>query len=290
MRQDNRLPRVLHALLHLDGMKDPATSDQLAEMLNTNAAAAGGVIAALILGVVVRHDAVDQSAVVLTDEDGARKRLVAYVVSPSSDLPVSELKGFLRERLPEDMVPAEFIGIDALPLTANGKLDRKALPSPEGVLQQTDHAFVAPRNEMERILAEIWSDVLGVEQIGVHDNFFDLGGVVLDHVPCIRLIGGKHFREIPHLALEPGLLARQIAQVVETRATNVTAALDLDFSHQGRLDGKDSLDSHSARDLAKRFSLRAPTNLGAAIWGMCLWYTESGISSQALRMTWLRSC
>ncbi len=88
----------------------------------------------------------------------------------------NELRGFLKDKLPEHMVPAVFVLLDALPLTANGKIDRRALPTPDGQRPELDEAFVACRTATEELLAEIWGQVLGVERVGIYDNFFHLGG------------------------------------------------------------------------------------------------------------------
>jgi aryl carrier-like protein len=89
---------------------------------------------------------------------------------------VNELRAYLRERLPEYMVPQTLVLLAQLPLTANGKIDRKALPSLEGANAQETVTYVAPRTELEQQIAVIWQTVLGAEKVGLHDNFFDLGG------------------------------------------------------------------------------------------------------------------
>ena len=122
------------------------------------------------------HPAVQECAVVVREETG-EKRLAAYVVfRPGEERPVSELLAWLREKLPEPMIPAAFVPLEALPLSANGKLDVRALPAPEQVRPELQQTFVAPRGDLERIIAEIWREALKVEKVGVHDNFFDLGG------------------------------------------------------------------------------------------------------------------
>ncbi|HEY2736851.1 MAG TPA: amino acid adenylation domain-containing protein, partial [Thermoanaerobaculia bacterium] len=104
------------------------------------------------------------------------RRLVAWVIGePDADLRES-LRDSLRSRLPEVMVPAAFVHLDALPLTTNGKIDRAALPDPDWQRPELRGERVAPRTPIEEILAEIWQDLLGVEAIGIHDSFFDLGG------------------------------------------------------------------------------------------------------------------
>jgi amino acid adenylation domain-containing protein len=123
------------------------------------------------------HPAIAQAVVTARQDAPGDKRLVAYLVAREEPAPtVSELRGFLAERLPEYMVPSLFVPLPGLPLTANGKVDRRALPAPGGERPELDAEFVAPRTPVERQLAEIWCAVLGVERVGVHDDFFELGG------------------------------------------------------------------------------------------------------------------
>ncbi|HSG39439.1 MAG TPA: amino acid adenylation domain-containing protein, partial [Thermoanaerobaculia bacterium] len=112
-----------------------------------------------------------QDAAVLALGEGGDRRLVAYVVGDPS-----ELRGYLKEKLPEYMVPSAFVALDALPLTPNGKIDRRALAKIEPGRAVETEGFVAPRTATEARLAEIWSEVLGLEAVGVQDDFFDLGG------------------------------------------------------------------------------------------------------------------
>jgi amino acid adenylation domain-containing protein len=105
------------------------------------------------------------------------KRLVAYIVSRNEQAcTINELRSFLRRKLPEAMVPTAFVFLDAFPRTLNGKLDRGALPIPNESRPELERSFVAPRTPAEELLAEIWAKVLKVERVGIHDNFFDLGG------------------------------------------------------------------------------------------------------------------
>jgi amino acid adenylation domain-containing protein/non-ribosomal peptide synthase protein (TIGR01720 family) len=126
-----------------------------------------------IEAVLGQHPDVSELVVVPRD-DGAGKRLVAYVV-PTGDHPdAAELRRFAARFLPDYMVPSAFVPMDRLPLSTNGKLDRAALPAPAGAARTTE--YVAPRTDTERVLAEIWADALEVDRVGVHDSFFDLGG------------------------------------------------------------------------------------------------------------------
>lgn len=102
--------------------------------------------------------------------------LVAYIVSRQKPEPtVSELRNFISEKLPDYMIPSRFVFLDSIPLTVNGKIDRKALPVPDVSSIQLEN-FVPPSNPTEEILATIWENILGVEKVGIHDNFFELGG------------------------------------------------------------------------------------------------------------------
>jgi amino acid adenylation domain-containing protein len=141
-----------------------------------------------IESVLMQHSAVNQTVVVAFDEFASDsdnpqskienpKSLAAYVVpAQPSAVSVSDLRKFLQEKLPDYMVPASFIFLNALPQTANGKLDRNALPPPDGARPLLDHGFVEPRTEIEELVAQIWREVLRRDKVGVYDNFFDLGG------------------------------------------------------------------------------------------------------------------
>ncbi|MFN7731086.1 MAG: amino acid adenylation domain-containing protein, partial [Pirellula sp.] len=127
--------------------------------------------------VLYEHPDVSQCAVILREDRPGDMRLVAYcVLAPGTRLNVSHLRNHLRDRLPDYMIPAAFVPMQSLPLTANGKLDRRALPAPDDSRPDLSSGYVAPRNPIEQQLASIWCDVLGIQQIGIHDNFFALGG------------------------------------------------------------------------------------------------------------------
>jgi non-ribosomal peptide synthetase component F len=125
-----------------------------------------------IESLLTQHPAVHEAVVILYEGDG-NKRLVAYLTGQQESLAVDELRNWLKTRLPEYMIPAQFIVLDKLPLTPNGKIDRKALPSPELNLMDI---YEAPRNAIEQQLSEIWSVLFKRQNIGIHDNFFNLGG------------------------------------------------------------------------------------------------------------------
>src|SRR5208283_1645485 len=130
-----------------------------------------------IEGTLGQHPAVRDAIVEAQEAGSGEKRLVAYVVAEGEARPTAnELREFLKEKLPEHMVPAVFILLDAFALTANGKVDRRALPTPDGRRPQLDQVFVACRTPTEELLAAIWTQVLAVERVGIYDNFFQLGG------------------------------------------------------------------------------------------------------------------
>jgi amino acid adenylation domain-containing protein len=116
------------------------------------------------------HPAVREAAVVAREDAQGERRLVAYVAADGDP----DLRGHLEGKLPAHMVPSAWVFLDALPLTANGKVDRRALPAPEA--PRAEHGYVAPRTPSEEAVAAIWREVLGVERVGVHDDFFLLGG------------------------------------------------------------------------------------------------------------------
>ena len=126
--------------------------------------------------VLTQQEGVREAVVVVREDAPSEKRLVAYVVNKAERvLKVSELCSLMEEKLPRYMVPSAFIMLDALPLTPNGKVDRKALPAPDRARPELDGIFVAPRNQVEEVLAGIWSEILNIEQVGIHDRFLQSG-------------------------------------------------------------------------------------------------------------------
>ena len=123
------------------------------------------------------HPAIQDGAVVCREDSPGKKQLVAYMVSvPETTLEPESLRAYLKTTLPDYMLPTAFVQLDTLPLTANGKVDRRALPPPDTTNRHFMPAATPPRTPQENILVEIWQDLLKVDQIGVHDNFFALGG------------------------------------------------------------------------------------------------------------------
>jgi len=151
-----------------------------------------------IEAVLAQHPAVRQAVVTLWCEKEHDQRLVAYIVARRREtLRLSELRDLMREKLATYMRPSVFIPLKSVPLTRNGKVDRQKLPPPNFSRPELAGDFVGPRTETERRIAQMWSDVLGVEKVGVHDSFFDLGGHSLLAVQVHSKLRGAFQRELP---------------------------------------------------------------------------------------------
>jgi len=123
-----------------------------------------------------QYSEIRQALIMVREDQPGDRRLVAYIVPAlNATLDTDILRGFLREKLPAYMIPAAFVKLDTLPLTANGKIDRKALPAPE-MSNWVNKEFVAPRSQTEQILSKIWMDILRTPRVSVQDSFFEVGG------------------------------------------------------------------------------------------------------------------
>jgi amino acid adenylation domain-containing protein/non-ribosomal peptide synthase protein (TIGR01720 family) len=152
-----------------------------------------------IESVLCQHAAVREAAVMAREDAPGAKRLVAYLVSPQPAPEVSDLRKHLKKQLPEYMVPAAFVFLERLPLTTNGKVDRKALPVPEQQRPELAGRFAAPRTPSETKLATIWTRVLRLERVGIHDNFFELGGDSILSIQVISLARREGLKLTPAL-------------------------------------------------------------------------------------------
>jgi amino acid adenylation domain-containing protein/non-ribosomal peptide synthase protein (TIGR01720 family) len=163
-----------------------------------------------------RHPAIRDALVTAHEDDAGRRRLVSYVLwREGAEVSVGELRRFLQEELPEQLIPATFVKLNEWPLTANGKLDRRALPPPDGARPRLEPDYLPPRNETERILAEIWSRALGLEHVGINDNFFELGGDSIISLQIVARAGQAG------LVITPGQLFRHptIASLAQLAGT-----------------------------------------------------------------------
>jgi amino acid adenylation domain-containing protein len=146
-----------------------------------------------------QHPALRESVVIDREEPSGDKRLVAYMVTSEQRLAptVKELRAYLQKKLPDYMVPSHFVFLEMLPLTPNGKVDRRALPAPDQARAGLDVAFVAPRSLAEEVIAEIWAELLAIDQVGIYDNFFALGGHSLLATQVISRIQNIFQMDVP---------------------------------------------------------------------------------------------
>jgi amino acid adenylation domain-containing protein len=179
----------------------------------------------------INHLGVRECSVIGREDQPGQIRLVAYIVPrEKSDSLIAELRDLAKEKLPDYMQPAAFMFIDALPLTPNGKIDRKSLPAPDESAFAARETYVAPRNQTEQIISEIWAEVLGFNHIGIYDNFFDLGGHSLLAGQLVSRLRKAFNAEIPLRTIFEAPTVAQLAEKIEfcrqQPDTNTTNALE----------------------------------------------------------------
>jgi amino acid adenylation domain-containing protein len=162
-----------------------------------------------------RHPGIAQAVAVVREDSPGDRRLVAYVVAhASAALAAADLRSFLRQSLPDYMVPVIFMVVDALPLTPNGKVDRRALPAPEKNRLEAGTPLMAPRDAIELQLIRIWEEVLRVEPVGLRDNFFELGGDSLLAVRLFAQIDKSFGQKLPLATLFQAPTIEHLADVL----------------------------------------------------------------------------
>jgi acyl carrier protein len=160
------------------------------------------------------HPLVTDAGVAAWEHGDGEKYLAAYIVAGGKSQPTDDqLKSFLREKLPDYMIPSVIMFLDSLPLT-NGKLDRKALPRPDDKRPALSTQFVLPQNEVEKSLVQIWEEVLDVRPIGIHDNFFDLGCHSLSATRVVSRVLEQYQLEIPLQSLFQSPTIAEMAAVI----------------------------------------------------------------------------
>jgi amino acid adenylation domain-containing protein len=165
--------------------------------------------------VLAKHPAIKACVVTAREERPGDKMLVAYFEAQGNAAPeTSELREYLKKELPEYMVPAAFVCMDRLPLSPNGKVDTKALPAPEQKSSESQPSFLAPRDSVEQVLAQLWAKVLKVPRVGLNDNFFDLGGHSLLAVRIIVEIENIYGRRLPLVTLLQAPTVGGLAEVL----------------------------------------------------------------------------
>ncbi|MEO6239475.1 MAG: thioesterase domain-containing protein, partial [Vicinamibacterales bacterium] len=178
---------------------------------------------------IAQHPGVRATVVMAREDTPGDTRLVAYIVPETKDGPPeaprdlpTDLKTFLRTTLPEYMVPGVCVLLEALPLTANGKIDRRALAPPDRSAASLTHARVAPRDALETQLAAIWARVLGIEAVGTDDNFFDLGGHSLLAVRLMSEIETALGQKIPLVSLFQGATIGALASILRRGVSSIS--------------------------------------------------------------------
>jgi amino acid adenylation domain-containing protein len=172
-----------------------------------------------------QHPSIGDTVVLAREDEPGKKRLVAYFVAGLASAPsVSELRRFLKEMLPEYMIPAAFVRLDVYPLSPNGKVDRKALPAPDASRPELEQAFIAPETPVQIALAQIWAQVLGVEKVGILDNFFELGGASIQTLQVVERAAALGMTIAPEMMFQYQTIAELEAAAGLTSVLPVTGA------------------------------------------------------------------
>ncbi len=187
-----------------------------------------------------QHPAIREVVVVAREDIPGNKRLVAYLVAttPHAQPAIEELRAFLKQRLPEYMLPTVFIFMEAFPLSPNGKVNRTALPAPDTERPNLQVTYIAPQTETEARLAEIWAQVLGIAKVGAHDNYFDLGGA---SIQSLEVISKANDAGLP-LALEMLFEFQTVAELA--------AAIDAKRGEEAAIDAKRGEEKEQANVVA----------------------------------------
>ncbi|MDQ3258528.1 MAG: amino acid adenylation domain-containing protein, partial [Acidobacteriota bacterium] len=167
----------------------------------------------------LKHPAVAKAEVVARKLQTDALEIVAYVV-PAAEVSVTALRNHLAQALPSYMAPSAFVMLKALPMTPNGKVDRRALPEPDGARPEVETTFVAPRTAVEESLAKIWTEVLGVERVGINDNFFELGGHSLLATQAISRVRQALHVELPLRSFFEGPTIARLSESIEKARGN----------------------------------------------------------------------
>jgi surfactin family lipopeptide synthetase A len=174
------------------------------------------------------HPSVQETILIAREDRPGSKRLVAYLVSNHNQPPtIKEMRNFLKQKLPDHMVPSAFMFLEDLPRMANGKVDRRALPDPGRSRPDLDTPFVAPRAPVEKELAQIWADVLCLDQVGIHDDFLELGGDSLVASQVISRVIKSFQLDLPVQALFQSPTVAEMAEVIAQNQAKKLSEEDL---------------------------------------------------------------
>jgi acyl carrier protein len=197
------------------------------------------------------HGSIKQAVVVARQNEAGETLLVAYFTATDRlGINASSLRAFLKQSLPEYMIPTAFVLLDSLPLAPTGKVDRRALPEPGKSRPDLDTPYVAPRTAEELQLAQIWAEVLSLEQVGIVDNFFDLGGHSLTATQVVSRVIRTFRLEVPLKALFESPTVEKMAAVISAHRAKKLGAEDLDLllAELESLSDEEAQSSLDARD------------------------------------------
>jgi len=180
-----------------------------------------------IEAVLAAHPEVRAAVVTVRDDPHGERRLVGYAAAANGRVPTAgELRRFLKARLPDYMVPAVYVPVDAVPLTPSGKVDRRALPAPTWDRPELETGFEPPREGPESLLAALWVEVLGVSKVGAHDNFFDLGGASIQTLRVAERAREAGLSLTPEMVFQHQTV-RELAEALDTAGDAGAAEEDI---------------------------------------------------------------
>ena len=218
-----------------------------------------------------RHPDVSEAVVSLTGDEVGKKRLIAYLTASDGAPPqTADLHRFLKSKLPDYMVPGALVVLDKFPLTPNGKINRKALPAPTADRTETKHAFVPPRTATEETLAQLWQELLRLRRVGIHDNFFEIGGHSLLAMQFMARVQNtfhaelslRNIFETPTIAGLADLVDRKRNHSTKEIVPPLPRARRISPDHARELLGKiDELSDTEVESLLQQVSTGAPDQL-----------------------------
>jgi amino acid adenylation domain-containing protein len=203
------------------------------------------------------HSKIRKSVVLAREDTPGEKRLVAYLVGEGEPQPtVSELRTFLKAKLPDYMVPSAFVFLEEFPLTPNGKIDRNALPEPDTERPELEEAYVAPRTETEKTLARIWSEILGIDPIGVQDDFFEIGGHSLATLRVVSKIDDIFHTKLSRLVVFERRTIESLSRLLEE---NQTRSVSREKVSTTRMDTEGGVNSSSIASPSDTIRIAPPS-------------------------------
>jgi polyketide synthase PksN len=172
----------------------------------------------------ISHEKIVEAVVIAKEREDNHKFLCAYYVpaDKSMEPQVSELRDYLLMDLPDYMIPSYFVEIESIPLTPNKKIDRKALPEPDGARPSVGAAFLVPQTDLEKEIARYWMEVLQLDKVGIHDNFFELGGNSMNIIQLNSLLKEALKKDIPVVAMFRHLTISSFARYITEEERKTT--------------------------------------------------------------------